>query len=71
MPTYRLGRRRLSIAACNHGISLYVSPSRDGGFSTCHPEMATGKGTIKFRPEDADRIPDTDFRDLVRAALNA
>ena len=33
MPTYRIGRRRLNIGAWKHGLSLYVSPSRDGGFS--------------------------------------
>jgi uncharacterized protein YdhG (YjbR/CyaY superfamily) len=71
MPTYRIGRRRLAIAVWKHGISLYVSPSRDAGFSTRHPELAAGKGTIKLRPEDAERIPDGEFRDLARVALNA
>jgi hypothetical protein len=46
MPTYRIGRRRLAIAVWKHGISLYVSPGRDAGFSTRHPELAAGKGTI-------------------------
>jgi hypothetical protein len=44
MPTYRLGRRRLNIGAWKHGLSLYVSPSRDGGFSARHPELAAGHG---------------------------
>ena len=46
MPTYRIGRRRLNIGVWKHGISLYVSPNRDGGFSARHPELAAGKGTI-------------------------
>lgn len=71
MPTYRTGRRRLNVAAREHGLSLYVSPRRDGGFSVRHPELAAGKGTIKLRPEDAARIPDEEFLDLVRAALRA
>jgi uncharacterized protein YdhG (YjbR/CyaY superfamily) len=71
MPTYPIGRRRLNIGAWKHGLSLYVSPNRDGGFSARHPELAAGKGTIKLRPEDAARIPDEEFRDLVRAALLA
>jgi hypothetical protein len=54
-----------------HGLSLYVSPRRDGGFSDRHPGLASGKGTIKLRPEDAARIPDDEFADLVRAALHA
>lgn len=71
MPTYRVGRRRLNVGVWEHGLSLYVSPSRDGGFSGRHPELASGKGTIKVKPEDAARIPDQEFRDLVRAALRA
>jgi uncharacterized protein DUF1801 len=71
MPTYRIGSRRLNVAVWEHGVSLYVSPRRDGGFSARHPELAVGKGTIKLRPEDAARIPDEEFRDLVRAALRA
>lgn len=71
MPTYRIGRRRLNIGAWKHGLSLYVSPNRDGGFSARHPELAAGKGTIKLRPEDAVRIPDAELQDLIRAALLA
>ena len=71
MPTYRIGRRRLNIGVWKHGLSLYVSPSRDGGFSARHPELAAGKGTIKLRPQDAMRIPDAELQDLVRAALLA
>ena len=71
MPTYRIGRHRLNVGVWEHGLSLYVSPRRDGGFSDRHPELASGKGTIKLRPEDAARIPDEEFADLVRAALHA
>jgi len=71
MPTYRVGRRRLNVAAWKHGLSLYVSPSRDGGFSARHPELAAGKGTIRLRPADAARIPDAEFQELARAALRA
>jgi len=71
MPTYRIGRRRLSIGAWKHGLSLYVSPSRDGGFSARHPGLAAGKGTIKLRPADAACIPDAELQDLIRAALRA
>jgi Domain of unknown function (DU1801) len=71
MPTYRIGRRRLNIGIWKHGISLYVSPNRDGGFSARHPELAAGKGTIKLTPQDAMRISDAELQDLVRAALLA
>ena len=69
MPTYRRGRRRLNIGAWKHGLSLYVSPSRDGGFSARHPDLAAGRGTIRLRPEDAASIPDAEFQDLITAAL--
>ncbi len=71
MPTYRIGRRRLNVGVWEHGLSLYVSPSRDAGFSARHPELAAGKGTIRLTLEDAARVPDAEFRDLVRAALRA
>jgi uncharacterized protein YdhG (YjbR/CyaY superfamily) len=69
MPTYRIGRRRLNVGAWKHGLSLYVSPNRDGGFSARHPELASGKGTIRLKPADAAGIPDAEFGDLIRAAL--
>jgi hypothetical protein len=69
MPTYRIGRRRLNVGVWQHGLSLYVSPNRDGGFSARHPELTVGKGTIKLKPADAARIPDMEFQDLIRAAL--
>lgn len=71
MPTYRIGRRRLNIGVWRHGLSLYVSPDRDGGFSARHPDLAAGKGTIKLTPADAAHIPDAEFQDLIRAALLA
>jgi hypothetical protein len=69
MPTYRIGRRRLNVGVWQHGLSLYVSPNRDGGFSARHPELASGRGTIKLKPTDAAAIPDAEFQDLIRAAL--
>ena len=71
MPAYRIGRRRLNVGVWRHGLSLYVSPNRDGGFSARHPALAAGKSTIKLRPADAAGIPDAEFQDLFRAALLA
>jgi hypothetical protein len=69
MPTYRIGRRRLNIGVRKHGLSVYVSPSRDGGFSARHPALAAGKGTIKLSPAEASLISDAEFQDLIRSAL--
>jgi uncharacterized protein YdhG (YjbR/CyaY superfamily) len=72
MPTYRVGRCRLYVGVWKHGLSLYGwRQGRDAGFTVRHPELVAGKGTIKLRLDDAARIPDEEFRDLVRAALGA
>ncbi|NUT18061.1 MAG: DUF1801 domain-containing protein [Hamadaea sp.] len=70
MPTYQVGKRRLYVGSWQHGVSLYGAAGRDGGFLTRHPELLAGKGTIKLRPEAAAAIDDSEFRDLVRAALS-
>jgi uncharacterized protein YdhG (YjbR/CyaY superfamily) len=71
MPTYKVGRRRLFVGVWRHGVSVYgVQQGHNGGFSARHPELKASKGTIRLRPEDAAGIPDEEFRDLVRAALD-
>jgi uncharacterized protein YdhG (YjbR/CyaY superfamily) len=71
IPTYRVGDRRLFVGVWKHGVSIYGwGQGRDAGFTARHPELKTGKGTIQLRPEDAVAIPDDEFRDLVRAALD-
>jgi hypothetical protein len=41
----------------------------DAGFSVRHPELVTGKATIKLGLDKAARIPDGESRDLLRAAF--
>jgi uncharacterized protein YdhG (YjbR/CyaY superfamily) len=70
MPTYRVGRRRLFLAAWAHGVSLYGwSGDAAAGFLDRHPELKTSKGTIRLRPDDAARISDAELLELVHAAL--
>jgi uncharacterized protein YdhG (YjbR/CyaY superfamily) len=70
IPTYKAGSRRLYLGVWKHGVSIYGwQQGRDAGFTSRHPELKTSKGTIQLRPEDAAGIPDDEFRDLVRAAL--
>ena len=72
MPTYALGRSRLYVGVWRHGLSFYGwEPGRDAGFAARHPELVTSKGTIKLPPDAAARIPDGEFRDFLRAALDA
>ena len=71
IPTYKVGRRRLFLSVWKHGVSVYGwQRGRDAGFSDRHPELVTGKGTIRLRPTDAARIGDDELRDLARAALD-
>jgi hypothetical protein len=71
IPTYKAGSRRLYLGAWKHGVSIYGWPQdRDAGFTARHPGLKTSKGTIQLRPEDAAGLPDDEFRDLVRAALD-
>jgi hypothetical protein len=70
MPTYKIGRRRLYVATWKHGVSLYGwQKSRDGGFAARHPELLSGKGTIRLTPDAAAALTDDEIRTLVGAAL--
>jgi uncharacterized protein YdhG (YjbR/CyaY superfamily) len=71
MPTYHVGRRRLFLGVWKHGVSMYGwRQGDDAGFTARHPELKTGKSTIRLRPDQAAGISDDEFRDLVRAALD-
>jgi uncharacterized protein YdhG (YjbR/CyaY superfamily) len=70
MPTYRVGARRLHLGAWKHGVSVYGwRGDRDGGFETRHPDLSSGKGTLRIRPTDAATISDDEFRALLGGAL--
>lgn len=70
IPTYKVGKHRFFLAAWKHGVSLYGwGKDRDAGFSTRHPDLVTGKGTVQLRPDEAATISDDEFRDLARAVL--
>ncbi len=70
MPTYEVDHRRLYVGVWKHGVSFYGwEEGRDTGFSARHPELTTGKGTIRLRPDDAAGIADDELRDVVRSAL--
>ena len=70
MPTYRLRKRRLHVAAWAHGISIYGWKAQgDGGFTRRHPQVRTSTGTIRLRTDQAATIADDEIRKLARAAL--
>src|SRR5262249_8552319 len=71
MPAYKVGRRRLYLGVWKHGVSIYGwGQGGDAGFLDRHPGLRSGRGTIRRGPADADAIPDDEFRDLIRAALD-
>ncbi len=70
MPGYRVGTRRLNLGAWKHGVSVYgFRKDNDGGFLARHPELSSGKGTIRIRVRDADGISDDEFRGLLGGSL--
>jgi uncharacterized protein YdhG (YjbR/CyaY superfamily) len=72
MPTYKVGRRRLSVGVWQHGLSIYGwRQDRDGGFVAGHPELKTSRGTIQLRPQDAAALADDELLGLVSGALEA
>jgi uncharacterized protein YdhG (YjbR/CyaY superfamily) len=71
MPTYRVGDRKLHVAAWRHGLSLYGwDKERCAGFTARHPALLTGKGTLRLPSAEAAAIPDEELRDLLRASLS-
>lgn len=70
IPTYKAGKRRLYLGAWQHGISMYGwGKDRAAAFLERHPQLKSGKGTIRLKPEDSARISDKEFAELIRAAL--
>jgi uncharacterized protein YdhG (YjbR/CyaY superfamily) len=72
MPAYRVGARRLNLGAWKHCVSVYGwRRDNDGGFVTRHPELSSGKATIRIRPRDADGLSDEELSALLGGALEA
>ena len=71
MPTYVVGRYRLHVAAWKHGLSFYGwEAGRDGGLIERHPELDSGKGTLRLTFAAAAQISDDELRAFVRATLS-
>ena len=70
MPTSVAGAQRLHVAAWKHGISLYGwAADDDGGVSDRHPELTSGKGTIRVPTDRHRHHPDDEGRAIARGAL--
>lgn len=72
MPAFKVGACSLYVGVWSHGLSIYGwADGRDGGFTDRHPEMTSGKGTIRIPLSAADEITDDELRNLVQLALTA
>ena len=70
IPTFVVGGRRLYVGAWKHGVSLYGWGADEASGSVArHPELTSGKGTIRLRPADAAAIDDVELGALLRGAL--
>ena len=71
MPTFVVGERRLHVGVWKHGLSLYGwDAGRDGGFAARHPELDSGKGTLKVPLATADELSDDELLGVLRGALD-
>ncbi|MET7737056.1 DUF1801 domain-containing protein [Streptomyces sp. NPDC005402] len=70
MPTYRVGARGLHVGVWRHGVSLY-GWDQDAGADLLarHPELLSGRGTIRLRSQEALDVTDEELGALVRASL--
>ena len=71
MPVYRRAGRSMNVGAWRHGVSIY-GWSDQGASSILdrHPELSSGKGTLRITHAGADDIADEELVELIRAALS-
>ncbi|MFR0355929.1 DUF1801 domain-containing protein [Streptomyces sediminimaris] len=70
MPAYRAGDRRPHAGVWRHGVSVDGrEKGRATGFVSRHPDLVSGKGTIRLRSPAAAALTDDESGDLVRASL--
>ena len=70
MPTFVVGEHRLPVGVWKHGISLYgVQESNDAGFIARHPELSSGRGTVKLPTTRADDFSDEELTATLEAVL--
>jgi hypothetical protein len=68
MPTYRLGGEFVAWASMRRHLALYTcSAERIAGFRARHPEVAAGRGCLRFR--DGQRLPLADLAQVIGNAL--
>lgn len=70
MPTFEVGGHRLHVGVWKHGVSFYGwDEERDDGFATRHPELSSGRGTLRLPTKVAATIDDAELQGFLRATL--
>lgn len=70
MPVYRRAGRSVNVGAWKHGVSFY-GWGGDEGLSILqrHPELSSGKGTLRIPRRIADEVSDAELLEVIRRAL--
>ena len=72
MPVFRREGRSLNVGAWKHGVSIYGWDDRDAGaFLERHPEMSSGKGTLRIPRKAADDVLDAELTEIIRGSLGS
>jgi len=70
MPVYRRAGRSMNVGVWKHGISIYGwGNQKNLSLLRRHPELSSGKGTLRITRDVADDIRDAELVELVRGAL--
>ena len=70
MPVYRRAGRSLNVGSWKHGVSIYGRGHQQGlSILERHPELSSGKGTLRITRRVAADISDAELVELVRSAL--
>ena len=70
MPVYRVGDRSLNVGAWKHGVSIYGWRAPEGStLLERHPELSSGRGTLRIPRTLADDITDDELVAVLRASL--
>lgn len=70
MPTYAVGERQLHVGVWKHGLSFYGwQAGKDGGFVVRHPELDSGKGTLRLPTGVAEGVGDDELRAFFAAVF--
>ena len=68
VPTYQVGRGRVSLGLWKDGVSLYTTnPGHIEEFRRRHPSIKTGKASLNFR--HSDPLPEVEVRTVIQRAV--